>query len=63
MLITGSQVIEQERQRVLALKQRVQEEVRNKWAQRAQDYDPIVEDDTRQSRCVFHIITSINLVR
>ncbi|XP_060519202.1 pleckstrin homology-like domain family B member 1 isoform X2 [Cylas formicarius] len=29
----GSQVIEQERQRVLALKQRVQEEVKSKWAE------------------------------
>ncbi|XP_044254056.1 pleckstrin homology-like domain family B member 2 [Tribolium madens] len=33
----GSQVIEQERQRVLALKQRVQHEVRIKWAQSRQD--------------------------
>jgi hypothetical protein len=33
----GSQVIEQERQRVLALKQRVQHEVRTKWAQSRQD--------------------------
>lgn len=35
--IVGSQVIEQERQRVLALKQKVQEEVRSTWAQRKQD--------------------------
>ncbi|XP_019753738.1 pleckstrin homology-like domain family B member 1 isoform X4 [Dendroctonus ponderosae] len=33
----GSQVIEQERQRVLALKQRVQEEVKSQWAQQRQD--------------------------
>ncbi|XP_074026513.1 uncharacterized protein isoform X2 [Leptinotarsa decemlineata] len=33
----GSQVIEQERQRVNALKQRVQEEVKSKWAQRVKD--------------------------
>ncbi|XP_050312235.1 pleckstrin homology-like domain family B member 1 isoform X2 [Anthonomus grandis grandis] len=33
----GSQVIEQERQRVLALKQRVQEEVMSQWAQQRQD--------------------------
>ncbi|XP_018325901.1 uncharacterized protein LOC108737526 [Agrilus planipennis] len=31
----GSQVIEQERRRVLELKQRVQEEVRSQWAQRS----------------------------
>ncbi|XP_066148266.1 pleckstrin homology-like domain family B member 1 isoform X1 [Euwallacea fornicatus] len=33
----GSQVIEQERQRVLALKQRVQEEVKSQWEQQRQD--------------------------
>nr|XP_022904346.1 pleckstrin homology-like domain family B member 1 [Onthophagus taurus] len=33
----GCQVIENERMRVLALKQRVQQEVRVKWAQRSQD--------------------------
>ncbi|CAG9763409.1 unnamed protein product [Ceutorhynchus assimilis] len=33
----GSQVIENERQRVLALKQRVQEEVKTQWAQQRQD--------------------------
>ncbi|KAJ8919696.1 hypothetical protein NQ315_006224, partial [Exocentrus adspersus] len=33
----GSQVIEQERQRVQALKERVQQEVKSKWAQRLQD--------------------------
>lgn len=33
----GSQVIEQERQRVQALKERAQQEVKSKWAQRIQD--------------------------
>ncbi|KAF5299690.1 hypothetical protein FQA39_LY11485 [Lamprigera yunnana] len=33
----GSQVIEEERRRVLALKQRAQDEVRTQWAQRQQD--------------------------
>lgn len=33
----GSQVIEEERRRVLALKQRAQDEVRSQWAQRQQD--------------------------
>lgn len=37
VFFTGSQVIEQERRRVLALKQRVQNEVRTQWAQRQQD--------------------------
>ncbi|KAI4472087.1 pleckstrin y-like domain family b member 3 [Holotrichia oblita] len=35
--LAGCQVIENERMRVLALKQRVQQEVRVKWAQRSQD--------------------------
>lgn len=36
-LFSGGLVIENERMRVLALKQRVQQEVRVKWAQRSQD--------------------------
>lgn len=37
LFFSGSQVIEQERQRVQALKERVQQEVKSKWAQRLQD--------------------------
>lgn len=37
MFFLGSQVIEQERLRVQALKQKVQQEVKSKWAQRMQD--------------------------
>ncbi|CAH0546228.1 unnamed protein product [Brassicogethes aeneus] len=51
----GSQVIEQERQRVQALKQKVQEEVRIEWAQRNQeDFNSIIsyESETRQSSVV-----------
>ncbi|XP_017770227.1 PREDICTED: pleckstrin homology-like domain family B member 1 [Nicrophorus vespilloides] len=45
----GSQVIENERRRVLALKQKVQNEVRSKWAQRKQDclsYNSTGSDET-----------------
>ncbi|KAL1516913.1 hypothetical protein ABEB36_000745 [Hypothenemus hampei] len=46
----GSQVIEQERKRVLALKQRVQEEVKSQWAQQKHDSRISSEsDDTRIS--------------
>ncbi|CAG9816070.1 unnamed protein product [Phaedon cochleariae] len=44
----GSQVIEQERQRVNALKQRVQEEVKSKWAQRVQ-VNSSESEETRNS--------------
>lgn len=57
-LFKGSQVIEQERRRVLALKQRVQHEVRTKWAQRRQDCSSLTStgsEDT-QNRYVIIII-------
>lgn len=38
----GSQVIEEERRRVLALKQRAQDEVRTQWAQRQQDCSSLI---------------------
>lgn len=48
--ISGSQVIEQERQRVLALKQRVQEEVMSQWAQQRQDSMISSESDGARNR-------------
>ncbi|VEN37008.1 unnamed protein product [Callosobruchus maculatus] len=48
----GSQVIEQERQRVRALKERVQKEVKSKWAQRVQDcnsFNSVENDASRES--------------
>ncbi|XP_063920818.1 pleckstrin homology-like domain family B member 1 isoform X2 [Zophobas morio] len=46
----GSQVIEQERQRVLALKQRVQHEVRTKWAQNRQDCNSMDSSESEERR-------------
>ncbi|CAH1099061.1 unnamed protein product [Psylliodes chrysocephalus] len=46
----GSQVIEQERQRVNALKQRVQEEVKSKWAQRIQDCNSLNSSGSEETR-------------
>ncbi|RZC32272.1 pleckstrin -likey-like domain family B member 1, partial [Asbolus verrucosus] len=46
----GSQVIEQERQRVLALKQRVQHEVRTKWAQNRQDCNSVDSSESGEGR-------------
>ncbi|XP_056636481.1 pleckstrin homology-like domain family B member 1 isoform X1 [Diorhabda sublineata] len=51
----GSQVIEQERQRVNALKQRVQEEVKSKWAKRIQDCNSLnssEESEETQNSCI-----------
>ncbi|KAI4472083.1 pleckstrin y-like domain family b member 3 [Holotrichia oblita] len=50
--LAGCQVIENERMRVLALKQRVQQEVRVKWAQRSQDCNSLNStgsEDTQNS--------------
>ncbi|KAL3276180.1 hypothetical protein HHI36_020898 [Cryptolaemus montrouzieri] len=45
----GSQVIEHERQRVQALKERAQQEVRNKWAQRIQDCASITSTGSEET--------------
>lgn len=50
VLLSGSHVIEQERQRVLALKQKVQQEVRNKWAQRKQDCSSLTSTGSEETR-------------
>ncbi|CAH1159042.1 unnamed protein product [Phyllotreta striolata] len=46
----ASQVIEQERQRVNALKQRVQEEVKSKWVQRLQDCNSLNSSGSEETR-------------
>lgn len=46
----GSQVIEQERQRVQALKEKVQQEVRIKWAQRKQDCSSLTSTGSEETR-------------
>lgn len=50
VLMLGSHVIEHERQRVQALKQRVQEEAKSEWAQRRQDFSSVELSETETSR-------------
>lgn len=56
LFYVGSQVIEQERQRVLALKQKVQEEVKIQWAQQRQDSIISSDSDGVRNRYELYMI-------
>lgn len=56
----GSHVIEQERQRVNALKQKVQEEVKTKWAQRVQDCDSLNSSEELEDARIRELDQQIN---